>query len=86
MNKITITLDEYDLIALLYAAAQQSCGFGSHAIVKNLPEFHCCDYNEPIYELVKQIRPWDFEDVDYMFYVEEVKEVAQRDFEERETE
>lgn len=86
MNKITITLDEYDLIALLYAAAQQSCGYNNHHIEKELPEFHCCEYNEPIYELVKQIRPWDFEDVDYMFYVEEVKAVAQKDFEEREAE
>ena len=86
MNKITITLNEYDLIALLYAAAQQSCGFGRHAIEKTLPEFDCCEYNEPIYELVKQIRPWDFEDVDYMFYMEEIKAVAQRDFEECEGE
>ncbi|WP_373792227.1 hypothetical protein [Jeotgalibaca porci] len=86
MNKITITLVEYDLIALLHAAAQQSCGYGSNAIEKTLPEFHCCDYNEPIYELVKQIRLLDLEDTDYMAYVEEVKAVAQEDFKERETE
>ncbi len=86
MNKITITLDEYDLIALIHAAAQQSCGYGSNAIEKTLPEFDCCEYNEPIYKLVKQIRPWDFGDVDYMFYVEEVKAVAEKDFEERESE
>ena len=86
MNKITITLDEHDLIALLYAAAQQSCGYGSHAIEKTLPEFDCCEYNEPIYDLVKQIRPLDLEDADYMAYAEEVKAVAQKDFEERERE
>lgn len=82
MNKINITLDEYDLIALLHAAAQQSCGYDRHAIDTSLPEFHCCDYNEPIARLVKQIIPLDLEDVDYMTYVEEVKTKAQRDFEE----
>ncbi len=86
MNKITITLDEYDLIALIHAAAQQSCGYNNHHIEKELPEFHCCEYNEPIYELVKQIRPLDLEVTDYMAYVEEVKAVAQKDFEEREVE
>ena len=83
MNKITITLDEYDLIALLYAAAQQSCGYGSHAIEKTLPEFDCCEYNEPIYELVKQIRTLDLEVTDYIAYVEEVKAATQKDFKER---
>lgn len=83
MNKITITLDEYELIAILYAVCQESCGYNNHHIEKELPEFHCCEYNEPIYELVKQIRPLDLEDADYMAYVEEVKAVAQRDFKER---
>lgn len=86
MKKITITLDEYDLIALFHAACQESCGYNNHHIEKQLPEFHCCDYNESIYELVKQIRPLDLEDTDYMAYVEEVKAAAQKDFKEREVE
>lgn len=53
---ITITLDEELLTALVFAAAQSSCGFNRNTLQENqLWHLHCCDYNEPVYEVAKQI-------------------------------
>lgn len=55
-EKQTIHLDEENLIALIYAAAQGSCGFDKQQLpYEHLEHLHCCDYNEPIYEVLKQI-------------------------------
>ncbi|CYU52312.1 TPA: hypothetical protein U1628_000217 [Streptococcus suis] len=71
---ITITLDEELLTALVFAAAQSSCVFDRNALEENqLWLLHCCDYNEPVYEVAKQINIDDIQDESYRSYFYEVK-------------
>ncbi|HFR3750158.1 hypothetical protein ACTGXK_08090 [Streptococcus suis] len=71
---ITIQLDEELLTALVFAAAQSSCGFNRNTLQENqLWHLHCCDYNEPVYEVAKQINFDDIQDESYRAYFQEVK-------------
>ncbi|HEM3628883.1 TPA: hypothetical protein U1C31_001146 [Streptococcus suis] len=71
---VTIQLDEELLTALVFAAAQSSCGFNQNILQENqLWHLHCCDYNEPVYEVAKQINIDDIEDESYRAYFQEVK-------------
>ncbi|WP_029185822.1 hypothetical protein [Streptococcus suis] len=71
---ITITLDEELLTALVFAAAQSSCAFDRNALKENqLWHLHCCDYNEPVHEVAKQIDLDDIQDESYRAYFQEVK-------------
>ncbi|HEP1845042.1 TPA: hypothetical protein VCA72_002237 [Streptococcus suis] len=71
---ITIQLDEELLTALVFAAAQSSCSFNRNVLQENqLWQFHCCDYNEPVYEVAKQINLDDIQDESYRAYFQEVK-------------
>ncbi|WP_449454424.1 hypothetical protein [Streptococcus suis] len=71
---ITIQLDEELLTALVFAAAQSSCGFNRNTLRENqLWHLHCCDYNEPVYEVAQQINLDDIQDESYRAYFQEVK-------------
>lgn len=71
---ITIQLDEELLTVLVFAAAQSSCGFNRNTLRENqLWHLDCCDYNEPVYEVAKQINLDDIQDESYRAYFQEVK-------------
>lgn len=69
---MTITLEESDLIALLHATAHRSCGYDKNTIENNLWHLHCCDYNEPIYKVVKQIDLSEVADDDHKEWVKRI--------------
>lgn len=73
-KKISIELNEEELIALVLGAAQFSCTYNYHqSLIKeefNLWEVECCDYNEAINSILKQINVFDIDDEDYREYIE----------------
>lgn len=71
-----IELDKRDLLALIVASTKLSCGFGGLMGDNWIWEFHCCDYNEPVYKLAKQLKGVDFEDEEYNKFVKEVNRVG----------
>lgn len=82
---ITIKLDEEMLIALIFAAAQSSCGFNRNTLRENqLWHLHCCDYNEPVYEVAKQINLNVIQDENYRAYFQEVKAKGEKYYSEEE--
>ncbi|HEK9983377.1 TPA: hypothetical protein TT553_000194 [Streptococcus equi subsp. zooepidemicus] len=75
MSHITITLEEDILVNLIFAAAQSSCGFDRNIIKENqMWHLDCCDYNQPIYEVLKQINLDDIQESYNKDYLKEVIE------------
>ena len=75
MSKITITLENSELIKLIFAAAQSSCAFDRNSLKeRQMWHLHCCDYNHPINEVLKQINLDDIEDPDDKEYLKKAIE------------
>ena len=75
MSKITITFEDDVLTELIFAAAQSFCGFNRNCLKeRQMWHLHCCDYNQPINEVLKQINLDDIEDIDYKEYLKEAIE------------
>ena len=72
-NKITINLDEDDLIALLHGCAQSSCGYNRDHVEDDMWNLHCCEYNEPIKRTVKRIDSAKLKDKENKKFIEELK-------------
>lgn len=72
---ITIQLDEETLTTLIFAAAQSSCCFDRNVLKDNqMWHLYCCDYNEPIYEVAKQINLTEIQDDDNRAYLQDIKD------------
>lgn len=75
---VTIQLDEETLTTFIFAAAQSSCAFDRNAIKENqMWQLDCCDYNEPIYKVIKQINLDEIQDEDSKGYLKEVEAKAE---------
>lgn len=72
-TKITIELEEDEIVGLIHGCAQSSCAFNRNHVEENLWHLHCCDYNEPIKRTIKQIDSASFEYNENRMYIERLQ-------------
>lgn len=71
-DKIKIELSEDELVAIMVAVSQASCGYDKVVEEHQLWEYHCCDYNDPISRIAKQIKEVNIKDERYDSFIKDI--------------
>ncbi len=81
MSKIKIELSTEDFISIIHGAAKSSCWFDKETD-SELWHLHCCDYGEPIVNILKQINLNEIKDRDYRKYAKSILRTYESEYKE----
>lgn len=81
MAKIKVELSVEDFISLVHGAAKSSCWFDKET-ESELWELHCCDYGQPIVNILKQVDINEIKDRDYRKYAKSILRTYENDYKE----
>lgn len=81
-KKEVIALDSEDLASILLTLSKASCGYCD--VPQDMWHLHCCDYNESVYRIVKQVNLENVDEGEYREFVRTLQEKTKEDFEREE--